>query len=205
MPNQQTSFNFNATPTNDFSPETPFVPMKSPMVLPTGSIQPQRFGDSVIEFSDFKPSSLADNNAEQQSNGSHKRQRQESQPTLTGQKTPQPQQQDASTQLINKLQSFHIAQQEQLQKMAVLQKQILLNPQKESYEMLNNQQEQLKRQLDAELKALVDLERTVLLAPHEIRKVFYLQQQLVLQIMQLELYHQELTQLLSQSNMPARW
>lgn len=51
--------------------------------------------------------------------------------------------------------------------------------------MLNNEQELLKKQLDAELKALQDLESTIILSPQELRKSFYLIQSIEAQSMQL--------------------
>jgi hypothetical protein len=115
------------------------------------------------------------------------------------------QQQEPSTRLLNQVQSFFISQQEQLQQIRHLQKQVLTSPQKESFEMLNNQQEQLKNQLDAELKALQELENTVILSPQELRKSFYLAQSIEAQSMQLEIYHQELQQLVLQPGQPPRY
>lgn len=112
---------------------------------------------------------------------------------------------DASTQLLSKLQSLYATNQEHLQKMKQLQKHVLLNPQTDTFQMLNSQQEELKKQIDFAVQNLNNLQQTTILAPHDIRKSFYLQQELQVQSMQLELYHQELQQLLLQPGMPARW
>jgi hypothetical protein len=56
-----------------------------------------------------------------------------------------------------------------------------------------------------EMRALSELGQYTVLAPHEINKAFYLHQDLQVQSAQLELYQQELSQLLMQSGMPQRW
>ncbi len=114
------------------------------------------------------------------------------------------QQEAASTQLLNKINSFFVSQQEQLGKIMMYQKQVLLNPTKEGFDAVHSQHEILKKQLDQELQALYDLERTVLLTPPELKKWISLTQNLFVQNLQLELYHQELQQLL-QKNVPQRW
>ena len=101
-----------------------------------------------------------------------------------------------SSQLLARLQTALTSQHDQISQMRQAQKQVLLNPQKESFEVLNNQQENLKKNLDAEIKALNDVIQNTILQPHEVRKAFHLHQELLIQSMQLELYHQELGQLL---------
>lgn len=111
---------------------------------------------------------------------------------------------DPSSQLLGRLQSMYVSQQAQLQKIRQTQRQVLQNPQKESFDDLNSQHEQLKRQLDFETKSLSDLLAAMIMSPAEIRRASQVQMELQSQVMQLELYHQELQQLLLQRGMPTR-
>lgn len=95
-------------------------------------------------------------------------------------------------QLINEIMKLHVTQKEQLEKMKVIQKQVMMHPQKDTFTMLDNEQNSLKKQIDAELSSLQQIDSSYLLSPTEIRHVIYLIHELTIQSIQLELFHDEL-------------
>ncbi|KYQ91411.1 transcriptional repressor [Tieghemostelium lacteum] len=95
-------------------------------------------------------------------------------------------------QIINECLKLHLAQKEQLEKMKIVQKQVLAVPQKETFHMLDNEQNTLKKQIDAEITSLQQIDQTFVLSPPEIRNVIFLLHELTIQSIQLELYHEEL-------------
>lgn len=107
-------------------------------------------------------------------------------------------------QVINEIMKLHVTQKEQLDKMKVIQKQVMLHPQKDTFAMLDNEQNNLKKQIDAELSSLQNIDCTQLLGPIEIRHMVYLLHELTIQSIQLELFHDELQLLLHPQN-PAPW
>jgi hypothetical protein len=62
----------------------------------------------------------------------------------------------------------------------------------------------LKKQIDAELSSLQQIDSSYLLSPTEIRHVIYLIHELTIQSIQLELFHDEL-QLLVAPQSPTPW
>eukprot|EP01133_Synstelium_polycarpum_P010914 gene10914-12719_t len=86
--------------------------------------------------------------------------------------------------------------------MKVVQKQVLAHPQKETFHMLDNEQNTLKKQIDAELTSLQQIDQTFVLSPTEIRNVVFLLHELTIQSIQLELYHEELQLLVRPQNPP---
>ncbi|KAF2072882.1 hypothetical protein CYY_005806 [Polysphondylium violaceum] len=105
-------------------------------------------------------------------------------------------------QIINECLKLHIAQKEQLDKMKIVQKQVLAHPQKETFQMLDNEQNTLKKQIDAEITSLQQIDQTFVLSPPEIRNVIFLLHELTIQSIQLELYHEELQLLVRPQNPP---
>jgi hypothetical protein len=103
-------------------------------------------------------------------------------------------------QLINEIMKLHVTQKEQLEKMKLIQKQVMMHPQKETYSMLDNEQNSLKKQIDAELSSLQQIDSSYLLSPTEIRHVIYLIHELTIQSIQLELFHDELQLLVNPKN-----
>lgn len=103
-------------------------------------------------------------------------------------------------QLINEIMKLHVTQKEQLEKMKVIQKQVMMHPQKETFTMLDNEQNSLKKQIDAELSSLQQIDSSYLLSPTEIRHVIYLIHELTIQSIQLELFHDELQLLVHQQS-----
>lgn len=113
---------------------------------------------------------------------------------------------DPSTMILMQLTNALTAQADFLHKMRYFQRQVLQNPQRQNFDILTQQHEQMKKQLDAELKTLCDMENQIILSPPEIQKLTQVKQKLITQTMQLELYHQELQGLLAQqSGGPQRW
>lgn len=102
--------------------------------------------------------------------------------------------------LINEIMKLHVTQKEQLEKMKVIQKQVMVHPQKETFTMLDNEQNSLKKQIDAELSSLQQIDSSYLLSPTEIRHVIYLIHELTIQSIQLELFHDELQLLVAPQN-----
>jgi len=105
-------------------------------------------------------------------------------------------------QIINECLKLHLAQKEQLDKMKIVQKQVLAHPQKETFQMLDNEQNTLKKQIDAEITSLQQIDQTFVLSPPEIRNVIFLLHELTIQSIQLELYHEELQLLVRPQNPP---
>jgi hypothetical protein len=103
-------------------------------------------------------------------------------------------------QLINEIMKLHVTQKEQLEKMKVIQKQVMARPQKDTFTMLDNEQNSLKKQIDAELASLAQIDCSYLLSPTEIRHVVYLVHELTIQSIQLELFHDELQLLIHPQN-----
>lgn len=88
--------------------------------------------------------------------------------------------------------------------MRAVQKQMLLMPQKEGLEMIDAQQKQMRLQIEHELKGLQQLHSTVLLEPADIHRLAALQTELRMQLLQCELFRQELQQLV-QPHLQKRW
>lgn len=77
-------------------------------------------------------------------------------------------------------------------------------PQKEGLEVVDAQQKQMRLQIEHELKGLQQLHSTVLLEPADIHRLAALQTELRMQLLQCELFRQELQQLV-QPHMQKRW
>lgn len=88
--------------------------------------------------------------------------------------------------------------------MRAVQKQLMMMPQKEGIEVLDVQQKQLRMQIDHELKGLQQLHSQVLLEPTDLHRLALLMTELRLQQLQVELFRQELQQLV-QPHMQKRW
>eukprot|EP01112_Ceratiomyxa_fruticulosa_P000033 TRINITY_DN0_c7_g1_i1.p1 TRINITY_DN0_c7_g1~~TRINITY_DN0_c7_g1_i1.p1 ORF type:complete len:749 (-),score=149.09 TRINITY_DN0_c7_g1_i1:247-2493(-) len=95
-------------------------------------------------------------------------------------------------QLIAEILKLHVTQREQLEKMRQIQRNVMVHPQKETFTMLDQEQNTLKQQIDAELASLQQIDATFMLSPTEIRQVTYLIHELTVQSIQLELFHDEL-------------
>ncbi|KAL6066876.1 Signal transducer and activator of transcription, variant 2 [Balamuthia mandrillaris] len=102
---------------------------------------------------------------------------------------------ESSSALLNEVYQWEQRQKEQLEKIRQYQKQIMLRPQKEGFDILTQQHQQMKSQIEQELKALQSLFQNIILPPSDIHKLIYLLQDLKLQQIQLELYAQELARL----------
>ena len=105
--------------------------------------------------------------------------------------------------LLKKIYQLQRTQKDDLTKIRQLQKQVMCNPQKSMFDVLDAQHRHLKECIDTEVKALQRLYTQVILLPAEIHKLLLLVEELKIQQTQLELYHQELHQL-AQSG-PPRW
>ena len=88
--------------------------------------------------------------------------------------------------------------------MRAIQKQLLMMPQKEGLEMLDAQQKQMRLQIEHELKGLQQLHGQALLEPADLHRLSLMQVELRMQLLQLELFRQELQQLV-QPQMQKRW
>jgi len=109
------------------------------------------------------------------------------------------------TPLLNKFQALMEVQNDHLANIKEMQKQFLSGKfSEENLQRLRIEQQQLLSEIDSKLKILKDLHQNCILLPPDIRKVFYLQQQLEAQNMQLRLYEQELTQATVSSTLPKR-
>ena len=106
--------------------------------------------------------------------------------------------------LLKTIYQLQRAQKEELSKIRQIQKGVMIAPQKSSFEMLDAQHRKLKEAIENQIKALQSLYTQVILLPPEIHKVLLLIQELKIQQTQLELYHQELHQLASNTG-PPRW
>ncbi len=82
------------------------------------------------------------------------------------------------------------------------QKQTMMNPQADPYNALFNEQKTLKEHLESELKALQQLFDQVILEPPDLQRLFWLRQDLEVQLKQLELLIAELNQLVQPSPTP---
>lgn len=112
---------------------------------------------------------------------------------------------DVATNFLNHLESMKNTQNEYLKKICSIQKNVLQNPQQDAFQTLNAEHEKLKTTLDNQLKQLEELDRNLIMTTKELKKWNYLQQEIQLQNMQLELYHQELQQLTMQPGVTQRW
>lgn len=77
-------------------------------------------------------------------------------------------------------------------------------PQKEGLEIIDTQQKQMRLQIEHELKGLQQLHGQALLEPADIHRLAVLQTELRMQLLQVELFRQELQQLV-QPQMQKRW
>lgn len=96
---------------------------------------------------------------------------------------------------MNEIYQWEQKQREQLEKVRQYQKQLMMRPQKEGYDMLQAQHQQLKGQILQELRTLTALFQQVILPPADIQKVIVLLQDLKVQQVQLELFQHELNRL----------
>lgn len=101
---------------------------------------------------------------------------------------------------LTQLEASKKTQDEQLKKICSVQKTVLQNPTTENVQSLNSEHQRLKAAIDTELKQLDEFDRSIFMSTKELKKFISLQQELQLQNMQLELYHQELQQLRSQQS-----
>jgi len=105
--------------------------------------------------------------------------------------------------LLEKIYKLQRAQKDDLNKIRQFQKQVMISPNKQSFDILDQQHRQMKEQIDTEVKSLQRLYTQVILQPPEIHRLLLLVQELKIQQTQLELFHQELHQL-AQSHGPTR-
>jgi hypothetical protein len=98
-------------------------------------------------------------------------------------------------QVLEEIYNYKQQQKDQLEKIRQFQKQLMMRPQKEGYDVLLQQHSQLKNQITEELRTLQALFQQIILPPAEIHKLIYLLQDLKLQQIQLELFQQELQRL----------
>jgi hypothetical protein len=110
---------------------------------------------------------------------------------------------DSPSQLLEQITQIIREQKDRLEKVRLYQKQVMMNPQKDSFDMLNQEHQSFKEHLDNEIRALQQVSQRVILAPGEINRLLGLLQELKIQQTQLELYHQELIQLTQ--SYPTRW
>ena len=106
--------------------------------------------------------------------------------------------------LLEKIYRLQRSQKDDLNKIRQYQKQVMVAPNKPSFDILDQQHRQMKEQIDTEVKALQRLYTQVILQPPEIHRLLLLVQELKIQQTQLELFHQELHQL-AQAHGPTRW
>ena len=106
--------------------------------------------------------------------------------------------------LLEKIYKLQRSQKDDLNKIRQYQKQVMVSPNKQAFDVLDQQHRQMKEQIDTEVKALQRLYTQVVLQPSEIHRLLLLVQELKIQQTQLELFHQELHQL-AQSHGPTRW
>lgn len=97
--------------------------------------------------------------------------------------------------LLDEIYDYKQQQKDQLENIRQYQKQVMIRPQKEGYDVLLQQHKQLRNQITEELRMLQALFQQVILPPAEIHKLIYLLQDLKLQQIQLELFQQELQRL----------
>lgn len=110
----------------------------------------------------------------------------------------------STTSLLEKIYKLQRSQKDDLNKIRQYQKQVMVSPNKQSFDVLDQQHRQMKEQIDTEVKALQRLYTQVVLQPPEIHRLLLLVQELKIQQTQLELFHQELHQL-AQPHGPTRW
>lgn len=102
---------------------------------------------------------------------------------------------DSTEQLLEEIFNHKQQQKEQLEKIRHYQKQVMIRPQKESYDILVQEHDQLKNRLNEELRTLQAMFQNTILSPASIHKLTYLVQDLKLQQIQLELFQQEIQRL----------
>ncbi len=102
--------------------------------------------------------------------------------------------QQLPSQLINEITKYHSTQKEQLDRMKLIQSELLLHSQGEgeTFTILNDEQNTLKKQIENELTSLREVENLHILSPYELHQVAYLTNQLTIQKVQLELFQEEL-------------
>lgn len=105
--------------------------------------------------------------------------------------------------LLEKIYKLQRSQKDDLNKIRQFQKQVMVSPNKQSFDILDQQHRQMKEQIDTEVKSLQRLYTQVILQPSEIHRLLLLVQELKIQQTQLELFHQELHQL-TQPHGPTR-
>jgi len=98
-------------------------------------------------------------------------------------------------QLLNEIYQWEQRQKEQMEQIRQFQKQLMMRPQKEGFDMLVSQHQQLKAQILQELRTLTALFQQVILPPADIQKVITLLQDLKVQQVQVELFQHELNRL----------
>lgn len=101
---------------------------------------------------------------------------------------------------IHQMQQQH---KEQFDKMRHIQRQLMHQPEMNTYKMIDAEQKQLRQKIDEEIQTLHKINRTHILDPQDLHKYTFLRQELEIQLQQLELYMREL-QLLLQPPAP-RW
>lgn len=105
--------------------------------------------------------------------------------------------------MLEKVFNLQRNQKDTLLKIRQAQKQVMCNPQEHTYNLLSQQHTTLKDQIDMEMKALQTFYTQTVLHPAEVHRLLILVQELKIQQTQLELFRQELHQLV-QSHAPSR-
>jgi len=118
-------------------------------------------------------------------------------PSLPPQPIPQPPQAHQSAQqILATIYTLLHEQDEKLKRIATEQAQLLQQPQLDVYNGIAAQLRALREQMETELRALQHLNQQVILDPPDLARLMILLQDLRIQMKQLELYHNELQQLL---------
>lgn len=104
-----------------------------------------------------------------------------------------------SQQLLADIHKYQMDQKSKIEKMFQNQKQFLQSPNNQGYTALSTEQKQLKEQIEMELRALNQCFDQVIMEPPDLQKLYWLRQDLEIQLKQLELLIMELNQLVTPS------
>jgi hypothetical protein len=108
------------------------------------------------------------------------------------------QQQQPSQKILTSIHQHQLDQKDRIEKMYQNQRQFMAAPQEAGYNLISNEQNQLKSQIESELQTLQSLYDTVILDPPDLQKLLWLKQDLEVQMKQLELLIWEMRQLTQQ-------
>eukprot|EP01096_Ripella_sp_DP13-Kostka_P016086 TRINITY_DN771_c0_g2_i2.p1 TRINITY_DN771_c0_g2~~TRINITY_DN771_c0_g2_i2.p1 ORF type:complete len:726 (-),score=340.17 TRINITY_DN771_c0_g2_i2:336-2240(-) len=97
--------------------------------------------------------------------------------------------------ILEEIANYSIKQKEYLERIRQSQKPVMMNPQKEGYDMLTREHQTLREHITREINAIQNLQHSLILPPAENNRSHHLLSELRIQQTQLELFHQELIQL----------